>query len=96
MNLDHVVKLLEDQDTVTFRPVGNSMAPRIKSKQEVTVRKYTEHSESIEVGDVVLCKVQGRVFLHLVTAINGDRFQISNNRGYVNGWTSTIYGVADV
>ena len=36
-------------------------------------------------GDVVLCKVNGRHYLHLVKAIQGKRFQIGNNRGRING-----------
>jgi hypothetical protein len=41
---------------------------------------------TLEVGDVVLCEVNGRHYLHLVKAILGRRFQIGNNRGRVNGW----------
>ena len=46
-------------------------------------------------GDVVLCRVGGNDYLHLVSAIQGERFQISNNSGFVNGWTtlSNIYGI---
>jgi hypothetical protein len=42
----------------------------------------------------VLCKVNGRQYLHLVKAVQGGRFQIGNNRGHVNGWVSAscIYG----
>jgi hypothetical protein len=49
---------------------------------------------TLEVGDIVLCKVNGRQYLHLVKAIQGDRFQIGNNRGRINGWVSRggIYG----
>ncbi len=43
---------------------------------------------------VVLCKVNGREYLHLVKAIQGARFQIGNNRGRINGWVSAgaIFG----
>jgi hypothetical protein len=48
----------------------------------------------LEVGDIVLCKVNGREYLHLVKAIQGPRFQIGNNRGRINGWVSAnaIFG----
>jgi hypothetical protein len=38
--------------------------------------------------------VKGTFYLHLVKAINGDTYQIGNNRGHINGWTSRncIYG----
>lgn len=51
---------------------------------------------AIRVGDIVLCKVEGQQYLHLVSAIGSDgRFQISNNKGHVNGWTTpkNIFGV---
>jgi hypothetical protein len=35
--------------------------------------------------------------LHLVSAVDGDRVQISNNKGRVNGWVNkaAIHGVAE-
>ncbi len=69
-------------ETVSFRPKGNSMSPKIKSGQLVTVAPTDE----INVGDIVLCKVKGKDYLHLVSAIKDDRYQISNNHGFVNGW----------
>ena len=54
----------------------------------------------LEIGDIVLCKVKGAVYLHLITKIDGRapdaRYMISNNRGHDNGWVrlSGIYGVA--
>jgi hypothetical protein len=46
------------------------------------------------VGDIVLCKVHGNEYLHIVKAIQGGRYQIGNNRGLINGWigASGIYG----
>lgn len=41
---------------------------------------------SLEVGDIVLCRVRGSEYLHLIKAISGKRFQIGNNRGGINGW----------
>jgi cell wall-associated NlpC family hydrolase len=41
---------------------------------------------TLEVGDIVLCKVGGREYLHIVNAIGNGRFQIGNNRGGINGW----------
>ena len=40
----------------------------------------------VTVGDIVLCKVNGAEYLHLVKAIQGQRFQIGKNRGRINGW----------
>lgn len=85
---------LQAGETVQFRPVGNSMTPRILSRQLVTVEPLPKEAE-LEKGDVVLAKVNGKVYLHLVSAIGQDgRVQISNNHGHVNGWTTRdkVYG----
>lgn len=83
---------LKAGEIVRFRPHGNSMVPRIHSGQLVTLAPIAP--EDVQVGDAVLCKVHGRKFLHLVTAIKGDQVQISNNHGHVNGWTTRkhVYG----
>ena len=49
---------------------------------------------TLQKGDIVLCKVNGKEYLHLVKAVQGPRFQIGNNRGGINGWVTAggIYG----
>ncbi len=86
------IERLRRGETVSFRPHGNSMRPRIESGALCTVAPV--EAAALRVGDVVLCHVAGTDFLHLVTAIDGGRFQIGNNRGRVNGWTGAdrIYG----
>jgi len=86
----HIEKLLMGE-TVKFRPKGNSMLPRIKSGQLCTVEPI---NGELEVGDVVLCKVKGNQFLHLITAKKDLQYQISKNKGFVNGWITikSIYG----
>ena len=82
-------------EEVEFRPHGNSMTPLIYSGDLVTVHPIADY-DGIRIGDVVLCKVHGSEFLHKVNAIRGNppQFQISNNRGHVNGWcpAKSVYG----
>lgn len=68
------------------------MAGKIESGQLCTVEPVDVGS--LRVGDIVLCKVNGREYLHLIKAIQGPRFQIGNNRGLINGWVSAgaIFG----
>lgn len=89
MNRQPQIEELQKGNTIQFRPVGNSMVPKIYSKQLVTV---SPDISNLQVGDVVFCKVNGNILLHLITAIQGERYQISNNKGHVNGWTNKIYG----
>lgn len=96
------IKVLTEGDPgtiISFRPKGNSMTPRIESGQLCTVEKVTDF-DSIEIGDVLLCKVNGYHYLHLVTSIKKIKkgtkkiFLISNNHGHDNGWCApkAIYG----
>lgn len=86
------IECLKRGVTVKFRPKGNSMVPRINSGDLVTVEPLKEPPA---VGDIVLCKVNGKQYLHLVKAVNINSFQIGNNRGRINGWThiNNIFGI---
>jgi len=79
-------------ETVSFRPRGSSMSPKIESGQLCTVAPVDV--STLVVGDIVLCKVKGNEYLHLVKALQPGRFQIGNNRGFINGWigANSIYG----
>tara|TARA_Y100000310_G_C20481400_1_gene714843 strand:- start:518 stop:892 length:375 start_codon:yes stop_codon:yes gene_type:complete len=74
---------------------GNSMTPRLQSGDRVLLAPIGK-GEVVEGGDIVLCTVRGSTFTHLVTAVERDRYQISNNHGHVNGWChrSKVYGRA--
>ena len=87
----HIARLKEG-GAVQFRPRGHSMRGKIESGQLCTVEPADP--ATLEVGDIVLCKVNGREYLHLIKAIQGNRFQIGNNRGRINGWISanSVFG----
>jgi hypothetical protein len=86
------IEKLRAGEVVSFRPRGNSMTGKIESGQLCTVEPVDP--STLRVGDIVLCKVNGREYLHLIKAIQGQRFQIGNNRGRINGWVSAgaIFG----
>jgi hypothetical protein len=88
------IEKLKLGETVSFRPRGHSMKGKIESGQLCTV-KPIENIETLQKGDIVLCKVNGNEYLHLIKAIQGPRFQIGNNRGRINGWISanSIIGI---
>jgi hypothetical protein len=93
--LDMIAARVAGGATVDFRPAGASMVPLIRSRQLVTVAPVDP--VRVEVGDIVLARVAGTTYLHLVSAIDvsRSRVQISNNHGRVNGWTShhRVYGI---
>lgn len=90
MSWTAVVEKLRRGETVTMKPQGNSMTPRIQSGQLVTIVPAT--IEEVEVGDVVLSKVKGMYRLHLISGRKDGRVQISNNHNFVNGWTKQVFG----
>jgi hypothetical protein len=94
--LKQIAERVAEGETVTLRPTGDSMVPLIHCRDEVIVAPVDPHL--VEVGDIVLTRVAGSVYIHLVKAIEPAkrRVQIGNNRGGINGWTGfdRVYGIA--
>lgn len=91
---DHAKTALRAGESVIVTPRGNSMLPLVKSGARVTLEP--PDLEALKPGDIVLVRCKGSDYLHLIKARDGQRFQIGNNRGRINGWVgpNAIYGVA--
>lgn len=86
------VEKLLNGETFISKEGGNSMVPIIKSKQPFRLKPITW--EKVKVGDIVYCKVKGKLFTHLVKAIDKKKgCLIGNNKGGTNGWTRSVYGI---
>lgn len=70
------------------------MKGKIDSGQLCTVEPLGD--AALEVGQIVLCKVRGAQYLHLIKATRGAQYLIGNHRGGTNGWITrnSIYGVS--
>lgn len=90
----YAVEALQRGETAKVRPRGHSMKPKVNDRDLVTLEPVDP--ETLQVGDIVLVKVRGRIYLHLIKAVGKGRFLIGNNRGGVNGWvgSNSIYGIA--
>jgi hypothetical protein len=84
---------IEKRRNCIFSSARKFDARQIESGQLCTVEPILDF-ENLEKGDIVLCKVNGNEYIHLIKAIQGKRFQIANNRGRINGWigTNSIFG----
>ncbi|MEO7718246.1 MAG: S24/S26 family peptidase [Capsulimonas sp.] len=85
---------LRKGETVLIKPRGHSMTGKVNDGDHVTVEPCDP--DTLQVGDIVLVRVHGNDYLHLIKAIDKGRFQIGNNRGGINGWVGPngIYGKA--
>ena len=90
----YAIEALQRGESAQVRPRGHSMKGKVNDGDLVTLEPCD--SAQLTVGDVVLVRVRGNVYLHLIKAINQGRFLIGNNRGGVNGWVGAncIYGKA--
>lgn len=70
-----------------YKEAGNSMLPIIKSRQPVTLEPVTKDT-TLEEGDIVFCKVKSNYYTHKISGIKENQYQISNNKGFVNGWVT--------
>ena len=88
---NYKLERLLNGETLTTSEKGNSMVPLINSGQEHILEPATW--ETVEVGDIVYCKVKGNFYTHLVKAKDTQKgLLIGNNKGNINGWTKSVYG----
>jgi hypothetical protein len=96
---------VESGDEVVLAPVFDKMCAsceggRLREDVPCTTCGAFGWMPDLSIDDVVLVKVKGSVYLHLIKATrtlgNSIRYQIGNNRAGINGWVplSAIYGVA--
>jgi SOS-response transcriptional repressor LexA len=88
------IEKLKKGEAVQIRPRDHSMKGKVDDGDLVTVEPC--QPEELSIGDIVLVRVKGNDYLHLIKAVNQGRFLIGDNRGGVNGWVghNCIYGVA--
>lgn len=90
----YAIEALQRGETTMIRPRGHSMQGKVNDGDLVILTPCDP--TTLTVGAIVLVRVRGTDYLHLVKAIDGERFQIGNNRDGINGWVraGSIYGIA--
>lgn len=93
----HARKALQKGENATVKPRGHSMEPKVMDGATVTLAPISKDNK-VKKGDVVLCRVKGRDYLHLIlgTRRAGKQWLIGNNKGGINGWVGphALYGKA--
>ena len=95
--LDAMAKALDaGAEAVRFRPSGNSMMPRIRHKELVTVYQIPDKTR-LRPGDIVLAKVRGVTRLHQILAVDhpNNRVETGNMRRHSDGYVAyhAIHGI---
>ena len=75
---DEAIEKLQQGERAQVRPRGISMAGKVNDGDVVTLEPCDP--KKLVVGDIVLVKVKGYVYLHLIKDMNNGRFLIGNNR----------------
>src|SRR5438105_12818248 len=90
----YAIEALQKGQSAQVKPRGHSMRGKVNDADLVTLQPCDP--DKLAAGDIVLVRVHGNVYLHLIKARDKDRFLIGNNRGGVNGWVgpNCIYGIA--
>ncbi len=93
INRKDAVQALADTNAACIKCNGNSMRPIMEPGDALHLQKVD--NSKLRKGDAVLCRIKGSLQVHKISAINGDRYQISNSKNFVNGWfgSSAIFGL---
>ncbi len=93
MNPYTLERLANGETIENYKESGNSMVPRIHSRQPITLAPVD--GEKVNVNDIVVAKVKGRYYTHLVVATRTGEVCIGNNHGHINGWAKrhNIYAI---
>lgn len=79
--LEDAAALMNEGHEVCFTPLGNSMLPFIRGGVDpVRLRKMP----SVAVGDILLCRYQGKYVLHRLIAMEGDKLTLMGD-GNIRG-----------
>ena len=95
----HILRSEIDNLKSRINKVKSEIANAQKEMANIKVNIY--HKKDLTKGDIVLCRVDGNDYLHLIKGIRNNKskyhiqYQIGNNRGGLNGWTGkdNIFGI---
>ena len=87
-------KRLVHGELVVSREPGNSMSPRLKSRQPVLLTPIL--LEDVRKGNIVFARYGRNYYTHLVHQIGQKGVLLGNLRYPSNGWTRHVYGKVSI
>ena len=89
------VERLERGEYVISREPGNSMTPKLQSREPVILEPVKGDWSGFRKGDIAFVKINGKYYTHLVHGTDAEKgLLIGNNHGHVQGWTKKVYAKA--
>lgn len=97
-DIKEAVECLRRGETIARFEFGDSMSPILESGEYCVVEPVFDLN-TVNVGDAVLCEVNGYLMTHMVilksnSNANTPYFLIGNTAFEIYGWTCKIYGIA--
>lgn len=95
---DEAVKRLQNGLFAEVRPPGHSMTGLVGEGDLVALKPFMSYE--LTPGDIVLVRVPGKryshIVLHMVLSVGHEQFLIGSHQGRTDGWVkrSAIFGIA--
>ena len=82
------IESLQKGQSAQVKPRGHSMKGKVNDGDLVTLEPCDP--DKLVVGAIVLVRVRGNVYLHLIKAVDKGRFLIGNNRSGWHQWLGRL------
>lgn len=90
------VEKLEKGECIISREPGNSMTPKLQSREPVILEPMNDWN-MFEKDDIAYIKIHGNYYTHLVYGVDKEKgLLIGNNHGHVQGWTRKVFAKAHI
>lgn len=94
-NIQKKVDELKKGKVIISKEPGNSLMPKLASREPVILTPVQDFMNEVELGDICFVKVHGICITHLVYGKDQNKgVLVGNIHKHMNGWTKNIYGLA--
>jgi SOS-response transcriptional repressor LexA len=93
---EEAVAKLQNGQAAQVKPTGHSMQGKVSDGDLVTLEPC--QPQDLVAGDIVLARIKGRRYfhlvLHLIIKCEANKFLIGNNHGRLDGWITaeSVFG----